>query len=86
MHGGVFTAGLNRLGLQSRISEYLKSPMPALDEIRDRMYQTLVRQQEFSLLQALLERASKDISVERYNSTNNATQDTAIFDVAITNQ
>ncbi len=68
------------------ISEHVKSPLPALDEVRDRIRQTIVRQQEVSLLKALLDRATKDIVVERYTPTNNATQDTAISDVAITNQ
>ena len=68
------------------ISEHVKSPLPALDEVRDRIRQTIVRQQEVSLLKTLLENASKDIVVERYTPTNNATQDRAISDVAITNQ
>ena len=59
------------------ISEYLKSPMPALAEVRDRIHQILVRQQELSLLNSLLDSASKDIVVKRYSSTNNAAQNTA---------
>ena len=57
------------------ISEYKKLPMPTLDEVRDRIYQTLVRRQEVSLLKALLESASKDIVVKRYSPTNNAAVD-----------
>ena len=68
------------------ISEQVKSPLPTLDEVRDRIRQTIVRQQEVSLLKTLLESAAKDIVVEHYTPTNNATQDTAISDVAITNQ
>lgn len=59
------------------ISEYVKSPIPALAEVHDRIRQILVRQQEVSLLNTLLERASKEIVVKRYSSTNNAAQNTA---------
>jgi len=68
------------------ISEYLKSPMPALAEVRDRIHQILVRQQELSLLNTLLDSASKDIEVKRYSSTNNAAQNTATSDVPTTIQ
>lgn len=54
------------------ISEYLKSPIPKLDEIRDRIYQALVNQQEVSLLNSLLESASRNVMVERYIPTENA--------------
>jgi hypothetical protein len=68
------------------ISEYVKSPMPALAEVRDRIHQILVRQQEVSLLNTLLERASKGIVVKRYSSTNNAAQNTATSDASTTIQ
>ncbi len=68
-----------------RISEYVKSPMPALDEVKDRIRRILVRQQEISLLKTLLENASKDIVAERYSYTNKAAQDTAISDAPTEN-
>ena len=57
------------------ISEYNKLAMPTLDEVRDQIHQTLVRQQEVSLLKALLEKASKDIVVKRYLPTSNSVQE-----------
>ena len=68
-----------------RISEYVKSPMPSLDEVSDRIRQILVRQQEISLLKTLLEKASKDIVTNRYSSASDATLDTGRTDVLTTN-
>ncbi len=68
------------------ISEHVKSPMPALAEVHDRIRQILVRQQEVSLLNLLLESASKDIVVKRYSSTNNAAQNTVTSDAPTTSQ
>ena len=67
------------------ISEHVKSPLPTLDEVRDRIRQILVRQQEVTLLNALLERASKDIAVERHSSSNLA-QGMGTPDAPTTNQ
>jgi hypothetical protein len=61
------------------ISEHVTSPLPALDEVRDRIRQRLVRQQEVDRLKALLERASKDIAVERHHPLSNVAQDTGIL-------
>ena len=68
------------------ISEHVKSPMPALAEVHDRIRQILVRQQEVSLLNLLLESASKDIVVKRYSSTNNDAQNTVTSDAPTTIQ
>ncbi len=50
--------------------------MPVFAEIRDRIHQMLVPQQELSRLNTPLDSASKDIVVKRYSSTNNAAQNT----------
>jgi len=63
------------------ISEYTKSPIPTLAEVEDRIYQMLVRQQEVTLLKALLENASKDVVVKRYASTIGAVQKTVTSDL-----
>ena len=71
---GLFSLALNethRIDNQDgchlvRISEYVNLPMPTLDEARDRIQQILSRQQEVSLLNTLLENASRAIAVEHY--------------------
>jgi hypothetical protein len=60
--------------------------MPALAEVRDRIHQILVRQQELSLPNTLLDSASKDIVVKRYSTTSNAVQNTATSDAPTTIQ
>jgi hypothetical protein len=54
--------------------------MPALAEVRDRIHQKLIRQQELSLPNTLLDSASKDILVKRNSSTNSAARNTAMSD------
>lgn len=68
------------------ISDYKKLAMPTLDEVRDQIHQSLVRQQEVSLLKKLLKKASKDIVVKRYLPTNNTAQEAVSTEVLTSNR
>ncbi|MFQ5545737.1 MAG: peptidylprolyl isomerase [Acidiferrobacterales bacterium] len=61
------------------ISEHVNPPLPSLDEVKDRIRQVLERQQEVELLQALLERTAKEITVHRHYPLSKVAKDTGRF-------
>lgn len=67
------------------ISEHVKSTIPTLKQVSDRIHQILVRQQETALLEALLETATENIKVKLYPSTNNRPMNKEKSDVTKTN-
>lgn len=55
------------------ISEHVKPPLPTLNTLKERIRQMLVRKNKVSLLEALLDKAAKDVRVVRRLSTPDST-------------